>query len=303
MIRVFTVIVTYNAMRSNWIGKCLKSLQDSTTPSTAIVVDNGSTDGTREYVPANYPNVVWFPQEKNLGFGQANNIGIRYAIENDADYVLLLNQDATLYPKALQEMLNVSDGESLISPIHLNGKGNALDYMFKNSLKKAANSLLDDLVISGEKKDFYETGEICAACWLIPISIIRRIGGFNPFYFHYGEDNNYYQRLVYHKIRTIVATKAFMCHDRMVHGNVEAFNKNRFHREILNIVCNINNSRGRIIIELLLLLFRSYYYDLPKGQYRIGDFCKDFLWMLRKFKSIQLSREKEKKEQINWLLS
>ena len=96
MIRIFTVIVTYNAMQSNWIDKCLRSLQNSTIASTAIVVDNGSTDGTCEYVPNTFPDAVWLPQNKNLGFGQANNIGIRYALKNNADYILLLNQDATI---------------------------------------------------------------------------------------------------------------------------------------------------------------------------------------------------------------
>ena len=300
-LNIFVVVVTYNGMRNNWIKDCLYSLGKSSYPVNTIVVDNNSSDNTCNFVCQSFPNVTLFQQNKNLGFGQANNIGIKYALKKNADYVLLLNQDATLNPTAVQEMINISDGNSLISPIHLNGQGNAIDHMFKGSLRNAENTLLDDLVIYGEQKDKYETGEICAACWLMPISLIRQIGGFNPIYFHYGEDNNYYQRLLYHKIKTYVATKAFMYHDRLIHGNAEAFNKNKLHRDLLNIACNINNSFFNIIYGMTLRLFRCYFTDLPKKQYKIGAFCKETCWLLNNIKTILKSRKKEKIEQLNWL--
>ena len=300
-LNIFVVVVTYNGMRNNWIKDCLYSLGKSSYPVNTIVVDNNSSDNTCNFVCQSFPNVTLFQQNKNLGFGQANNIGIKYALKKNADYVLLLNQDATLNPTAVQEMINISDGNSLISPIHLNGQGNAIDHMFKGSLRNAENTLLDDLVIYGEQKDKYETGEICAACWLMPISLIRQIGGFNPIYFHYGEDNNYYQRLLYHKIKPYVATKAFMYHDRLIHGNAEAFNKNKLHRDLLNITCNINNSFFNIIYGMTLRLFRCYFTDLPKKQYKIGAFCKETCWLLNNIKTILKSRKKEKIEQLNWL--
>lgn len=300
-LNIFVVVVTYNGMRNNWIKDCLYSLGKSSYPVNTIVVDNNSSDNTCNFVCQSFPNVTLFPQNKNFGFGQANNIGIKYALKKNADYVLLLNQDATLNPTAVQEMINISDGNSLISPIHLNGQGNAIDHMFKGSLRNAENTLLDDLVIYGEQKDKYEIGEICAACWLMPISLIRQIGGFNPIYFHYGEDNNYYQRLLYHKIKTYVATKAFMYHDRLIHGNAEAFNKNKLHRDLLNIACNINNSFFNIIYGMTLRLFRCYFTDLPKKQYKIGAFCKETCWLLNNIKTILKSRKKEKMEQLNWL--
>ena len=301
MIKIFTVIVTYNAMRSDWIQKCLTSLQKSTVQVKAIVIDNGATDKTREFVPNAFPDAIWMPQNKNLGFGQANNIGIKYALNNNADYVLLLNQDATLHPNAVQEMINISDGNFLVSPIHLNGQGNAIDFMFKGTLQNAKNTLLDDLIILGEKEDKYEIGEVCAACWLMPISLIRKIGGFNPVYFHYGEDNNYYQRLLYHKIKTYIATKAFMFHDREVHGNDEAFNNNKLHRDLLNIACNVNNSFFNILSGMFLRLLRCYYTDLPKKNYIIGAFCKEVCWLLYNLRIINNSRKNEKTEQLNWL--
>ena len=128
--KIYAIIVTYNAMRRGWIDRCLNSLYASTIPVTVIVVDNLSTDGTRDHVPEKYPDVIWMPQDKNLGFGQANNIGIQYALEHNADYVLLLNQDAALHHEALQLMLNEADGRSLVTPTHYNGKGDRLACLF-----------------------------------------------------------------------------------------------------------------------------------------------------------------------------
>ncbi|MCH5311707.1 MAG: glycosyltransferase, partial [Prevotella sp.] len=131
-------------MRNDWINCCLSSLRDSTIKTIPIVVDNCSTDGTREFAPTQYPEVVWLPQNKNLGFGQANNIGIRYALENNADYVLLLNQDASLHKEAIRYMLEASDGTSLISPLHLNGKGSGFDNIFRLYSLPLNSGILED---------------------------------------------------------------------------------------------------------------------------------------------------------------
>ena len=142
--KIFAVIVTYNAMRRNWIDRCLESLQKSTVPVTAIVVDNLSSDGTREHIPTHWPNAVWLPQDNNWGFGQANNIGIRYALKHEADYVLLLNQDASLHPEALELLLKETDEQSLMTPAHYNGDGTKLDFMFSRAILKASTELTEE---------------------------------------------------------------------------------------------------------------------------------------------------------------
>ncbi len=297
--KIFAVIVTYNGMQHDWIGKCLKSLEQSTMPVTAIVVDNNSADGTREYVPEHFPDVVWFPQEKNLGFGQANNLGIKYALDNGADYILLLNQDATIHPDALRLLTDASDGESLLSPVHLNGDGTKLDEMFRISIKPKDGMLFSDLLLNKKLEKSYETGEICAACWLLPADVVRKIGGFNPLFFHYGEDNNYYQRLVYHKVKTLLVPQATMCHDRVFYGNEVAFNKNKYRRDVLLIVLNINYSVGNILFQLVKLLLRTYSYDFRN--YRIGTFSFEMLWLMSHLRTILSARKTDKSTGISWL--
>lgn len=240
MKKVYAIIVTYNSMK--WIEGCLQSLRSSTAGMGVVVVDNCSTDGTREYVPEHFPEVVWLPQERNLGFGQGNNLGMRYALEHDADYVLLLNQDAYLQKDALELMLRVADGRNLVTPLHLNGTGTMIDANFRESLKRADCTMLDDLLLQRDLKESYEIGESCAACWLMPVSMLREIGGFNPLFFQYGEDNNYFTRMLYHGRRNYVVPAARVWHDRTVHGNEKAFNSRRVARRILVVACSPNLS-------------------------------------------------------------
>ena len=298
---IYTIIVTYNAMHKGWIDRCMKSLSESTIPTTAIIVDNGSNDGTREHVPTKYPDAIWMPQEKNLGFGQANNIGLRYALEHQADYVLLLNQDAAITPDAIEKMLAVSDGESLLSPLHLNGDGTCIDELFRYSLRNAKNQMNDDLLIRHTLKPYYETGEICAACWLMPIALIRKIGGFNPLFFHYSEDNNYYQRMVYHKVKTLLVPHAVMFHDRILRGNVQTYNKHRVHRDLLVVACDINKGLSRRTADLIKQLIHNYIIELPQRQYKPGVWLYEILWLIFHAATIHQSRKKEKSIGLNWL--
>lgn len=286
--KIFAIIVTWNPMK--WIDRCLKSLEESTIKVIPIIVDNGSTDGARTYIPSRYTEVVWLPQQNNLGFGQGNNVGIRYAMQNGADYVLLINQDAYLQASALEEMTSVPIEKSLITPLHLSGDGLRLDAMFRESLKRAANQLFDDLLIQKSLNHVYAVGEVCAACWLMPIELIKQVGGFNPLFFQYGEDNNYYSRMVYHGWRISLVPTAQVWHDRVIHGQQSLFQKQLIHIKTLNIVCDLNASGFKRMWRLLKLWI---------GNPRCG--FVEFWKMLQLSFAIKKCREKESLKGTTWL--
>ena len=298
---IYSVIVTYNAMRRNWISKCLGSLQQSTVPIVAVVVDNASSDGTGECIAADFPDAVWLPQEENLGFGRANNVGIKYALEHGADYILLLNQDATVKEDAVEIMCKVSDGQSVVSPVQLNGDASRLDTLFKYVLLQAENFLIDDLLIKESANESYDNGKYAAACWLLPVNVIKKVGGFNPLFFQYSEDYNYLCRVRYHHFKTMLATRAFMCHDRNVHGSNSIFSKSELHREMLLAACDINNSLKAFIIQWAKLFLHSYTRKLPRLRYVPGQFLVELLWFLSHANGILGSRKKEKQTGTTWL--
>ena len=101
MKKVAIIIVTWNGMK--WIDKCLSSIRQSCLPVTVFLVDNNSTDGTQSYISKNYSEVKLTLSNKNLGFGQANNIAIQQAFEDGFDYYFLLNQDAYIKPDTIEK--------------------------------------------------------------------------------------------------------------------------------------------------------------------------------------------------------
>lgn len=299
--KIYAVIVTWNAMRHSWIDRCLRSLRASTVAVTPVVVDNCSTDGTRRHVPSAYPDAVWLPQGTNLGFGQANNVGLRYAMEHGADHVLLLNQDAAVLPGTIALLLGQSDGRSLMSPVHMNGDGTALDANFgKNTVVMQEGKPVG---VAGVRHlpGRFETGEICAACWLMPASMLREIGGFNPLFFQYGEDNNYYDRMSFHGIRTFLVPAAEMWHDRKTYGNKEVYDSRMIRRAMLLAACDVNNSFMAVAREIAWQLKNCYVSKLPNREYVIGTFSRELAWLLARARRIMKSRKREKTKGPHWI--
>jgi len=90
---LYVVILNWN--REDETIACLNAVIHSNYSNFRIVVvDNGSTDNSVTRIQETFPDVRLLPNKANLGYDEGNNIGIRYALENGADYVLLLNDDA-----------------------------------------------------------------------------------------------------------------------------------------------------------------------------------------------------------------
>ena len=212
-VKIYVIIVTYNAMK--WIDRCLGSLRHSSVPLTPIIVDNGSQDETVAYISTRFPEAALLTQAKNLGFGQGNNAGIRYALEHEATHVLLLNQDAWIDADMVEKLLVYDDKNSLLSPVHLTGEGDAVDKNFRqNAIGRSAEytRYIEDQKAGIVSK--YATKEINAACWFLPREVLEQIGGFNPLFFHYAEDNDYLQRLHYHGKGVYFVSGTYCYHDR-----------------------------------------------------------------------------------------
>ena len=210
---VVAVVVTYNG--ADWIQDCLQSLANSHHPVTTIVVDNGSTDDSLTLV-ATFPDVICLPQKSNLGFGQANNIGIREALGRKARWVFLLNQDARVEPETVAKLVQASvthPGFGILSPFHLDGEGAHLDARFATFLSQAELGLLSDLYL-GRKKEVYSTAFVNAAAWLVTSDCLDTVGGFDPLFFMYGEDNDYCHRATWHGFEIGLVPGAAVFHDR-----------------------------------------------------------------------------------------
>lgn len=212
MMKSIIVIVTYNGIP--WLQKCL----DSCKGYQIVIVDNQSTDGTVTFIKENFPEVNLIPQKENLGFGQANNLGIKYALGKGAEYVFLLNQDAYLQEGCLHTLVSIqkkNPNYGILSPIHLNGEGSNLDdkfLLYLNRYKICDTLLLDSF--KNNLSSIYSIEFINAAGWLITRECLEKVGGFDPLFFHYGEDRNFCQRVIFHGFNIGIVPNDWIYHDR-----------------------------------------------------------------------------------------
>lgn len=293
MLSVFTVIVTYNA--KPWLSLCLDSLRKSSIANCAIVIDNSSTDETVSIIRSSYPEVILLEQSRNLGFGQANNIGIKEALSRGATHILLLNQDAWIEPDMLEKLLKHDDGKSLLSPLHCQGHSSELDANF------CANSIRREGYDPANLPPTFDTFEIPAAIWLLPKQVVEQIGGFNPIFFHYSEDVNYLHRLKYHHIRRLVVSSAIGHHCRESREE-QLPNAQRVYQCIALIRCNINETdimnHWRVARYGLGLLHTAIAQSAPQ---LIGFYFQGLHRLRLVRKQISISRTTEKQLGKNWL--
>ncbi len=109
---VHTVAVVLNWNGAHDTVACVHSLQAQTQQALCIVViDNGSTDGSESFLRSHLAGVEIIQSGRNLGFGGGCNIGLRQAMQQGAQYVWLINNDATASPETLQSMVAMAESE------------------------------------------------------------------------------------------------------------------------------------------------------------------------------------------------
>jgi GT2 family glycosyltransferase len=218
-----------------WLDKCLESIDFS--KYKVVVVDNSSSDGTVTHLHKNYPAVKLFKENQNLGFGQANNKGISYALNQGADHVFLLNQDAYLVVDALEQLVGFQKQNpefGILSALHTNAEETRLDRKFSKYVRFDANpAFYSDHVLGRQLQDVYEVPFVNAAGWLLSKTCLMTVGGFDPIFFHYGEDDNYCQRVLYHCFKIGILPNTFMVHDREHRvGSIIEFNSKKYFKVI-----------------------------------------------------------------------
>jgi len=211
MKKIYVIVVTYQGMK--WYDKCFTSLRESTYPVRTIVVDNTPGEEGANYIQEHYPEIHLIKTTKNIGFGKGNNVGMRFALDAGCDYVFLLNQDAWVEPEMMGILVQVAEKYpeyGLLSPIHLKPLKNHLNMMLDDGMNNY--ELISDLYCHIDLQDVYPITYSNAAGWLLSRNALLDVGGFDPIFNHFGEDDNYLARLLFHKFEIGLCPKAVMVH-------------------------------------------------------------------------------------------
>lgn len=209
------VVATFNGQR--WVRDCLASVARQGPGVLGIVVDNASGDDTAAIVRQEFPDTQFIQNAQNLGFGAANNLGIRVALDAGAEFIFLLNQDAHLLDFTLEQLtrhLEAHPDVGVVAPLHCSPDADHIDRRtFRGYLQRHAEGYFCDLAV-GQPQVSYRVSGVNAAGWLVRASVFRAFGGFDPLYFMYGEDDDLLARWAHHGVAFDLLPSVRMVHLR-----------------------------------------------------------------------------------------
>ena len=321
--KVFLIILNWNGWSDT--VRCLNSLRDlSFIPSTKLrtgnyqlsilVVDNGSTDGSAERLMAysllaslrasrsgqpTAPRFELIQNAENLGFAGGNNVGIKYALEQGADYICLLNNDTLVEPDFLEKLIAVGEQHKDIGM--LNPKILLLDDAAKS--RKNADYTQTDADIQGQRKsafslrksaprfwwiggkinwlhtrgwhpyyteedrgqfdrnEFFETDYCTGCCVLMKREVIEKIGLMPEEYFLYYEDADWSLRTRKAGFQCVVVPSAAIWHEGAAANKEGSPKYIRYHvRNGLMLALRTGN-----IVQILC----AYFMTIPRAKWQV----------------------------------
>lgn len=219
--KVFIIILNYNGKRT--LMECLRSIFTSDYPNfEVVVVDNNSTDNSFEIAKAKYPRIHFFKNNQNIGFGPANNIGMRFAMEKMADFVFLLNNDAYLKPATLSELVKCAQNNpraGIISPLIIHSathsiwfSGGKIDWLRMKTLHTPYQP--------SKSQELISTSEYISGCaMLIPQKVLQKTGFFDEIFFLYYEDADLSLRVKKAGFTLLILPQTILWHDEQSQFN------------------------------------------------------------------------------------
>ena len=189
---VFIIVLQYNNSQDTL--RCLESVKELDYPNYRIVVvDNASGEAElnniRDCTKSQY-DIRLIENKENLGYAGGNNIGIKHALENGADYVFVLNNDTTVEPDALKKLIAAAEADSkigIVGPTLTEDSPPGKTYFGEISWLKTELTHSYSYPRTPLGKRQY----IIGAGMLIKRELLEKIEGFDEIYFLYFEDADF----------------------------------------------------------------------------------------------------------------
>lgn len=194
----------------NWNGyaftsQCLKSLEAVHYSNfNTIVVDNGSTDHSLSRLEVEFPQPIYLKSPENLGFAEGNNQGIRYAMEKEYEYILLLNNDTEVEHDFLSQLVDYMVQHpdkkiGVVQPLIMYNHDRKVIWSAGGKFQKASGNsqtLMGGKTEAGCDLSYaYPIDWVTGCCMLLTARCIRESGLLNASYFAYFEDVDWSLRI------------------------------------------------------------------------------------------------------------
>lgn len=194
---VAVIVVNWNNAQDTI--DCVNSLKKINYKNFKVfLVDNGSTDGSLEKLrPFADENIEIIETRQNLGFSGGNNVAVEKALAEKFDFILLLNNDTTVDPDFLSELVKVAEGDPKIGIV-----GSKI-YFYDNPKRiwygggkftwfgGGRHLQYEEIDKNPEEINPKETGYMTGCSFLIKSEVVRKIGGLDERFFLYYEDTDW----------------------------------------------------------------------------------------------------------------
>ena len=260
------IVVNWNGKR--YLEECLLALLAQTySPYEVILVDNGSHDGSVDFVAERFPQVRIIENGENLGFAAGNNVAIRVA---RGDYIVTLNNDTRAEPDWLEELVKVTEADPRIGMC-----ASKMLFYYHTGVLNSTGISLDRAGIAwdrrgGERDDGREREPIeifgpCAGAALYRQEMLDEVGLFDEDFFAYHEDVDLAWRARSRGWRCMYSPRAVVYHVHSGTGLEGSAFKNRLlgRNKIWTMVKNYP------VPQIFLFLPLIAFYDLASAFYSL----------------------------------
>ena len=254
---IITIIIP-NLNGKRFLGICLDSIMEQTLQDFfVIVVDNGSVDGSTEFVKNHYPNIQLIEFKENRGFSAAVNEGIK---KTDSKYICLLNNDVELDPHFLKEMVTVLEQKNeadycaakMLNYYHRDILDGAGEGVFRAGAGYRLGTLEYDAGIYDNQREVFGA---CAGAAVYRRSFFEKVGYFDEDFFAYLEDVdiNFRANLFGLRCLYVPTAKVFHIGSGTTGSTFNSFIVRLTTKNILNVV--VKNYPASIFFKNLHVIF------------------------------------------------
>lgn len=286
--KIYIVIAVFNRLK--YTKDCLESLQKQSYPNfQVIVVDDGSTDGTYQYLKENHPETIILQGDGNLWWTGATNLGVKKALELSSsadDYILTLNNDLVVDDDYLAQLVHVSIQEKpcIVGSVsvNINNESKVVFAGLKWNKITAKYSKPKEFTTSYNELQshnlFIQSDLLPGRGTLIPISLFKEIGLFDEKNFpHYAADDDFSLRGKNVGLKLLVATNAVVKSHVEESGLKQANGKAKSKRTIAGLRESFSSRRS---VTNLSIRYRWAKKHTPIPPLY---FCIDFLRVVHSF--------------------
>lgn len=213
-------VITVTCNDAQNLQSFIPSLMANDYPDfSLLVVDNASHEMHRKLLEIDNAKVKILFLDENLGYAGACNTGIKHALEHGADYVFLLNNDTTMAPETIRELVSVAEqdtGIGIVGPLllHMNPPdviqeyGGNIDVHWAEVKKNYENEKCPDNLPEQKQVTFIGGG-----ISLVRKEVFEKVGFLDENYFLYYDEVDFDTRVSAQGYRLVVTSKAKVWHD------------------------------------------------------------------------------------------